>query len=59
MRKLIQDLRYAVRTLAKKSGFTLIAVMTLALGIGSSTAIFTVVDAAVIRGDPLEALRYE
>ena len=59
MRKLIQDLRYAVRTLAKKPGFTLIAVMTLALGIGSSTAIFTVVDAAVIRGDPLEALRYE
>ena len=59
MRKLIQDLRYADRTLAKKPGFTLIAVMTLALGIGSSTAIFTVVDAAVIRGDPLEALRYE
>jgi putative ABC transport system permease protein len=52
MRKLIQDLRYAIRTMAKKPGFTLIAVMTLAIGIGSSTAIFTVVDAAVIRGLP-------
>ena len=52
MRKLIQDLRYAFRTMTKKPAFTLIAVMTLALGIGSSTAIFTVVDAAVIRGLP-------
>ncbi len=52
MSGLIQDLRYGVRTMLKRPGFTLIAVMTLALGIGSSTAIFTVVDAAVIRGLP-------
>lgn len=52
MSKFLQDLRYAFRTLLKRPGFTLTAVVTLALGIGSSTAIFTVVDAAVIRGLP-------
>ena len=53
--KFIQDLRYGIRTMLKRPGFTLIAVMTLALGIGSSTAIFTVVDAAVIRGLPYKS----
>ena len=54
MQRLIQDLRFAVRGLVKRPGFTLIAVMTLALGIGSSTAIFSVVDAAIIKGLPYQ-----
>src|SRR6476620_6163778 len=55
MNRLFQDLRYAVRTMLGKPGFTLIAVITLALGIGGSTAIFTVVDAALLRGLPYKS----
>jgi putative ABC transport system permease protein len=54
MQRLIQDLRFALRGLIKRPGFALIAVMTLALGIGSSTAIFSVVDAAIIKGLPYQ-----
>ncbi|HKR12943.1 MAG TPA: ABC transporter permease [Pyrinomonadaceae bacterium] len=47
-----KDLRYGIRTLSKRPGFALIAIATLALGIGASTVIFTVVDAALLRGLP-------